>query len=102
MAEPTSFTSNILGVTDLVESPINKITSSGNINPEGVASDKIDVLDLPEKDEYLLSLRDEWESIYSSYESKIIPIFKRNLRSYLGRLKDGSLLDENQPGAANL
>lgn len=97
-----TFTQNILGVTDLVESGINKVSGSKGESPEGVASEKIDVLDLPMTDKELLKLRDEWEKTYAPYEGKIKVIFQRNLNSYLGRMKDGSLLDSDQPGAANL
>jgi hypothetical protein len=100
--EETSFTANIRGVSDLVESETNKISGSGSSSPEGVASEKIDVLDLPMSDEELLKLRNTWEASYAPYEGRMLPIFKRNLNSYLGRQKDGSLLDSDQPGAANL
>jgi len=98
----TSFTANIKGVADLIESNINKVSKSGNEEIEGVVGDSLDVLDLPMSDRELLKLRDDWEKAYAPYEGKIRPIFQRNLRSYLGRQRDGSLLDEAQPGAANL
>ena len=97
-----SFTQNIKGVADLIESNINKTSSSGASSPEGATGDRFDVLDLPMSDEELLKLRDDWEKAYAPYEGKILPIFKRNLNSYLGRQKDGSLLDSDVPGAANL
>lgn len=100
--EETSFTANVRGVSDLVESGVNKITSSGNYNPEGVEGEKIDVLSLPMSDEELLKLRDEWESRYAPYESRILPIFKRNLLSYLGRRPDNSLPSDTDVVAANL
>lgn len=100
--DETSFTANIKGVTDLVESEINKISSSGDFSPEGITGEKVDVLDLPMSDEELLKLRNDWEKKYAPYESRLLPIFKRNLRSYLGRQKDGSILDSDVPGAANL
>lgn len=98
-----SYTENILGVTDLIESGLNKVPQT-NTSPEGVSGEKADVLDLKLTDEELLKLRNDWEARYSKYEGKIKPIFKRNLRSYLGRNpeKDASILDDDLPGAANL
>ena len=99
--DETSFQLNVTGVTDLVESGINKVRQ-GVLNPEGVTGDKLDILDLPMSDEELLKLRDEWEREYAPYEGKIKPVFARNLRSYLGRLKDNSFPDDDQVVAANL
>lgn len=96
------FSLNISAVGDLVESGINKVSGSGSDSPEGVTGDKLDVLDLPMTDEELLDLRDEWEKAYSPYEGKIKPVFERNLRSYLGRLKDNSFPDDESVVAANL
>ena len=102
MAQPDSFSLNIAGVTDLVESGVNKTNSSVS-SPEGIIGNPIDVLDLPMTDTELLKLRDEWEKEYAPYEGKIKPTWQRNLRSYLGRnLKDGALLESDLPGAANL
>ncbi len=101
--EETSFTANIRGVSDLVESDTNKVTATGQVEMEGVTGEKFEILDLPMKDEELLKLRDEWEGAYAPYEGKILPIFKRNLRSYLGRNpKTGELLEDDAPAAANL
>lgn len=98
-----TFSTNILAVSDLVESGTNKVSGSGSASPEGVASDKLDVLDLPMSDEELLALRDEWEKAYAPYEGKVvIPTRKRNLKSYLGRNPNGVILDDEQPGPANL
>lgn len=97
------FTTNILAVDDLISSGINKVNNSGILTPEGVTGDKLDILDLPMSDEELLDLRDEWEKQYAPYETRIKPVFERNLRSYLGRdMNTGKLLDANLPGAANL
>lgn len=100
---PDSFTANILAVDDLISSGTNKMANKNpNINPEGVVSDKMDVLDLPMADDELLSLRDEWEKAYAPYEGKIKETFKRNLRSYLGRTAQGAVPDDDTPTAANL
>jgi hypothetical protein len=102
MADETSFTANISGVQDLVENDVNKVGASAGLSNEGVAGEKKDVLDLPMNDAELLALKNEWEATYAPYEGKIKPIFKRNLRSYLGRDPGAQILDTELPGAANL
>lgn len=100
MADP--FLQNISGVQSLIESGTNKI-HGGEDSPEGVVSDKIDILDLPMDDAELLRLRDDWEKSYATYEGKMKPIWERNLRSYLGKSGNSAqLMDADQPGAANL
>ena len=100
--EETSFTANIRGVSDLVESGTNKVLTAGDPSPEGITSEKFDVLDLPMSDEELLKLRDEWEKLYAPYEGLIKEIPKRNLRSYLGRKKNNAVPTEEEIVAANL
>ncbi len=95
------FSLNVAGVADLVGSKINK-TTGGDYTPEGVESEKYDVLDLKMDDEELLKLRDEWEKRYAPYESRMTPLFKRNIESYLGKKKDGQWLVDTGPIAANL
>lgn len=102
MASVDGFTRNILGVTDLVENPVNKVMYSGVSESEGPHGDSVDILDLPMPDKELLDLRDEWEKIYLPYGSLIASTFKRNLDSYLGRANDGRVLESSTPGAANL
>jgi len=98
-----SFTANILGVSDLVESDTNKIRGEGGLRPEGKVGDEIDVLDLPMSDEKLLKLRDDWESQYALYEGKVAkPTRDRNLQSYLGRNAQGMLPSSDEIVAANL
>jgi hypothetical protein len=98
-----SFTANIIGVTDLVESETNKQRGQGNFTPEGQTGDRIDVLDLPMSDAKLLKLRDEWETQYAPYEGKVAkPIRDRNLRSYLGRNSDNTVPTADDVVAANL
>lgn len=96
------FAINLLGVSDLIESRTNKVRNASDPSPEGIATEKIDVLDLPMTDEELLKLRDEYEKAYAPYEGRIKEVFKRNLRSYLGRLKDNTFPDDETPVAANL
>ncbi len=103
MAEQeTSFSANIKGVQDLIQSGINKIRGFSNTQVEGKTGESLGALELDTSDEDLLKLRDEWEAAYATYEGKYIETPKRNLRSYLGRQKDGTVLDADQPGAANL
>lgn len=98
-----AFSTNIRGVSDLVESGLNKVLGSKGDQVEGATGEPLDVLDLPMSDEELLKLRDEWEKLYAPYEGKVAkPIRARNLRSYLGRTKDNTLPDDDTPTAANL
>lgn len=98
-----SFTQNILGVSDLIESDTNKIRTKGDFSPEGKVGEEIDLLDLPMSDEKLLKLRNEWEAQYAPYESKVaVPIRARNLRSYLGRNSQGEVPGDDEIVAANL
>lgn len=96
------FTLSIAGVDQLVSSDKNKHPSGSNNNPEGVESDKFDALTLNMSDADLLKLRSEWEARYAPYESKIKPLFDRNLESYLGKRKDGQWLVSEGPLAGNL
>lgn len=95
------FQLNVAGVADLINSKVNK-TSGSDYSPEGVESEKYDVLDLSLDDAELLKLRDDWEKRYAPYESRMEPLFKRNIESYLGKKKDGQWLVSDGPIAANL
>lgn len=97
------FALNIQGVTDLVESKLNKVPTDSEGGKEGVSGEKYDAYSLDMDDEALLKLRDEYEKKYAPYESKMKPIFSRNLESYLGKKKDGQFLTSTGgPSAANL
>ena len=103
MPDFDSFTQNLLGIGDLVESDTNKIRTRGDSAIEGKVGEEIDVLDLPMSDEKLLKLRNDWESAYATYESAVaIPTRQRNLRSYLGRNGLGEVPGEDEIVAANL
>lgn len=102
MADQDAFSLNISAVSDLIESGLNKTNLTGNVHPEGVTGDPIDVLDLPMSDEELLDLRDEYEKAYAPYEGKIKPIFARNLKSYLGKATPNTLPTDDGITAANL
>jgi len=103
MPDFDSFTQNLLGVGDLVESDTNKIRTRGDSAIEGKVGEEIDVLYLPMSEEKLLKLRNDWESAYATYESAVaIPTRQRNLRSYLGRNGLGEVPGEDEIVAANL
>lgn len=97
------FSLNVAGVSDLIESGTNKVNGLGSLSPEGATGEKVDVLDLPMKDDDLLSLSQDWEKAYASYEGRVvIPTRKRNLRSYLGRTKENAVPGDDDISAANL
>lgn len=100
--DQSPFALNIRGVTDLVQNPTNKVKDGGANTPEGVESEKFDVLELKMTDEELLKLRNEWEKRFAPLESKMLPMFDRNIESYLGKRKDGQWLVDQGPIAANL
>lgn len=103
MADPLDpFALNIRGVSDLVENSTNKVRTGGWESPEGPDSERYDALALDMSDEELLALRDTWEQKYAPYESRMTPLFKRNLESYLGKRADGQWLTPEGPVAANL
>lgn len=103
MAELDPIQLNVTGVSDLVESRINK-TSNGVLSlNEGVDAEKEDVLDLKLDDEELLSLRDLWEAKYAGYEAAINKRQRANKAYYLGRQAEGSALATNDtPLASNI
>lgn len=76
-----SFGLNILGVSDLVGAPTNKISDDIH-EQEGIIGDTIDELELDMTDEELLALKTSYESKYAPYEGKITPRQKQN-KTYL-------------------
>ncbi len=96
------FSLNVLGVSDLVQNPINKVPSTGSGGPEGQSGERRDALAFSLPDEDLLRIRDDMESRYASYEGKMRPVWERNLQSYLGKKADGQWLAPQGPVAANL
>lgn len=96
------FALNIRGVTDLVENQTNKVATGDGSTGEGATSDRYDSLRLDMSDKELLRMRDEMEKRYAPYESKMKPIWDRNLESYMGKRKDGQWLNPEGPIAANL
>ena len=96
------FTQNILGVSDLVTSDTNKVPESDIHSKEGQTGERYDALAFNLDDAKLLKLRDDYEKRYAPYEGKMKKIWERNLESYLGKKKDGTWLDGDEPLAANL
>lgn len=78
-----SFTQNILGVTNLVESDDNKVIVGDGL-VEGVEGQYEDILDLPMEDSELLELRDQWENKSNEYSERIATRQKRNKTYYKG------------------
>lgn len=103
MDETSPFSLNVRGVSDLVENPTNKISGTPGQSPEGVTSDKTDVLELSMTDDELLKLRDEYEKTYAPYEGKLKPRVKKIKESYEGKKEHAQyLVDTDLPIAANL
>lgn len=99
MADLDSFTQNIMGVSDLVNSGDNKVLRNGVLE-EGVEGQEVDVLALPMQDEELLDLRDAWEIKSNPYISKIKPRQELNKQYYQGRQRskpgvEGSVVSSN-------
>lgn len=81
-----AFTQNIAGVENLISSGINK-TQEGSDLKEGIEGDKIDVLDLPQSDEELLKLKEEYENKHNAYYPKIKSRQDKNKLYYAGKQK---------------
>ena len=101
MADVDNFGLNILGVTDLVQNPLNKAEGVTD-GKEGTASEKYDAYKLSMTDEELLKLRDEWERKYATYETRMKKIFEANKESYLGKRANGQWLAGDENIAANI
>lgn len=99
--QSSPFALNVLGATDLVENPTNKIPLS-TTDVEGVSGERYDSLTFTMSDAELLKIRDEAESKYGPYEGKLKPIWEGNIRSYLGKEKSGQWIGGDKPRAANL
>lgn len=103
MAQATDpFSLNVIGVTDLVQNPTNKVHQGAGSFVEGVVGEKIDSLSLEMEDKELINLRNEWEKQYATYEKKIIEVREKNLESYLGKRANGQWLAGEDTIASNL
>lgn len=103
MPEANAFAQNIAGVSDLIGNKTNKVPGDSGASPEGVESEKFDILDISMTDEELLKLRDEYEKRYAPYEGKLKPRVEKIRNSYLGKTDKGVwLYDTENPISANL
>lgn len=94
--ELDGFELNILGVSDLVGSPTNKVSDSP-YQEEGVVGDEIDLLDLPMSDEELLILKRGYEDKYAPYDGKIVARQKQNKAYLLGTQRTSGLNTKTVP-----
>lgn len=87
--QPDSFQKNIDGVSNLIDSGINKV-NEGETEKEGVVGDQIDILELPMTDEELLDLKREYENKHNGYYPKVKPRQELNKVYYVGKQKASS------------
>lgn len=91
MADPLDpIALNVTGVSDLVESRVNKVNVGAIGFDEGVEGEKENVLTLKLDDEELLELKNQWEKNYAGYEAVINRKQKANLAAYLGKQAPGA------------
>lgn len=81
MADP--FEQNIQGVTQLIQSGINK-TEGGAEVQDGVTGEYVDVLELPMPDGELLDLSKNWENKYVAYYPSVRVRQEKNKLYYRG------------------
>src|SRR5690349_16420778 len=93
---------NIDGVTQLVGSKMNKITSGTGYGDEGVEGELIDQFTLKLSDEELIRLSSKWENDYRTYEAGIKLRQDANEKYYLGKQTQGTSIVGDVPIAANL
>ena len=78
-----SFTQNIAGVTNLIQSDVNK--SASNLTKEEGAGQQVDLLELNMSDKELLDLKSEWEIKSAEYTAGIKRRQEKNKLYYLGK-----------------
>jgi len=78
---------NVLGVQQLVNSPVNKTFKNPQSDSEGVIGNYQHILSLDLDDDELLQLANLWESSYSTYEEKLKRRQELNYKYYLVRLR---------------
>lgn len=101
MAEFDPVLLNVQGVSQLVNSKINKIPSSAG-SDEGETGDRVEALDLDMSDDELLELRDDWEMQYAGYEGSLKTRTQTFLAYYAGRQLEGTGFASDFPIASNL
>ena len=82
---------NILGVTDLVSSKVNRTHRSAGSNEEGPKGQEVDDLELSMSDEELLFLSVDWVAQYTGYEGRMRPKQEANAHYYIGDQQSMSL-----------
>lgn len=88
-----AFEQNILGAMALVNSDVNKVKESGDIE-EGIDGAYEDILELPMSDEELLTLRDEWENKSNGYYPKVKARQQRNKVYLKGKQRNFTSMDD--------
>lgn len=78
---------NITGVSNLVESKINRVRRGVGNNDEGPRGPESDVLELDMSDDELLDLATQWTGQYAGYEGRIKPKQNNNKMYYVGSQK---------------
>ena len=84
MDNQDNFLLNVVGPSDLVNNPTNKVSDS-LYQQEGILGDEIDLLDLPMTDNELLILKRGYEASYANYEGNIKGRQELNKKYLLGR-----------------
>ena len=92
---------NIQGVSDLIDSDINKLGDNPK-DQEGITSATIDDLDLDMSDEELIKLKKGWEAKYAPYEGKLKPRQSQNKSYLFGTQKTATGSVTNKTIASNL
>lgn len=82
---------NVLGPSELVQSPMNKVPTGATGQNEGPQGEQIDVLALDLTDDELLELRNKWVAQYAGYEQQINAVSKANKAYYLGKENSGDM-----------
>ena len=94
---------NVIGVSQLVTSRINKLSNNVNNNEEGIVGEQLDELTLKLDEPELIDLSNAREKAYSPYEGLLKPRQKENYQWYQGKQGTNSYLATNgKPIAANL
>ena len=95
---------NVEGVSDLVQSRVNRVSRSISNAEEGPKGPQKDLLELPMSDDELLLLANQWSQQYAGYEGKIKPKQDTNRKYYLGAQKQiyAPFASEDTPIAGNL
>lgn len=93
---------NVRGVSNLVQSGMNKIPGGVYEGQEGIAGEPEELLDLADSDEELLRISKNREALYAPYEAKIKPRQQKNRKYYKGeQLIGSSYAIENEAIAGN-